>query len=106
MVYLTQEGEVHCDHLSGKRLLDLMRWSCRGQSAPLTELCKLFNKETGGGRKMDAYSQLLHRAVESVIEVKREQETDSLFTKGTTTALEHNIKGLDDFELIAFLVVK
>lgn len=106
MVYLTQEGEVYCDHLSGKRLLDFMRWSCRGQSAPLTELCKLFNEETGGGRNMDAYSQLLHRAVESIIEVKREQEIDSLFSEGTTTALEHNIKGLDDFELIAFLVVK
>lgn len=106
MVYLTQEGEVHCDHLSVKRLLDLMRWSCRGQSTPLTELCQLFNKETREGRKMNAYSQLLHRAVESIIEVKREQEIDSLFSEGTTTALEHKVKGLDDFELITFLVIK
>ena len=106
MVYLTQEGEVHCDHLSVKRLLDLMCWSCRGQSVPLTELCQLFNKETREGRKMNAYSQLLHRAVESIIEVKREQEIDSLFSEGTTTALEHKVKGLDDFELITFLVIK
>lgn len=106
MVYLTQEGVVYCDHLSVKRLLDLMRWACRGQSAPLTELCQLFNKETRDGRKMGAYSQLLHRAVESIIEVKREQEIDSLFSEGTTTALEHKVKGLDDFELIAFLVIK
>lgn len=106
MVYLTQEEEVHCDHLSVKRLLDLMRWSCRGQSAPVTELCQLFNKETQEGSKMEAYSQLLHRAVESIIEVKREQEIDSLFSEGTTTALEHKVKGLDDFELITFLVIK
>lgn len=106
MVYLTEEGEVHCDHLSVKPLLDLMRWACRGQSAPLAELCQLFNKETKDGRKMEAYSQLLHRAVESIIEVKREQEIDSLFSEGTTTALEHKVKGLDDFELIAFLVIK
>lgn len=106
MVYLTEEGEVHCDHLSVKPLLDLMRWACRGQPAPLTELCQLFNKETKDGRKMEAYSQLLHRAVESIIEVKNEQEIDSLFSEGTTTALEHKVKGLDDFELIAFLVIK
>lgn len=106
MVYLTQEGEVHCDHLSVKRLLDLMRWACRGQSVPLSELCQLFNKETKEGTKMDAYSHLLHRAVESIIEVKHEQEIDSLFSVGTTTALEHKVKGLDDFELITFLVIK
>ncbi|WP_172916373.1 helicase-related protein [Capnocytophaga canimorsus] len=106
MVYLTREGDVHCDHLSVKRLLDLMRWACRGQSAPLLELCHLFNKETKEGKKMEAYSHLLHRAVESIIEVKREQEIDSLFSEGTTTALKHKIKGLEDFELIAFLVVK
>ena len=55
---------------------------------------------------MNTYSQLLHRAVESIIEVKREQEIDSLFSEGTTTALEHKVKGLDDFELITFLVIK
>ena len=64
------------------------------------------NKETREGRNMNTYSQLLHRAVESIIEVKREQEIDSLFSEGTTTALEHEVKGLDDFELITFLVIK
>ena len=55
---------------------------------------------------MNTYSQLLHRAVESIIEVKREQEIDSLFSEGTTTVLEHKVKGLDDFEPITFLVIK
>lgn len=106
MVYLTKEGDVHCDHLSVKHLLDLMRWSCRGKSEPLKELCHLFNKDTKEGRKMDVYSHLLHKAVESIIEVKQEQEIESLFSEGTTTALEHQVKGLDDFELITFLVIR
>lgn len=106
MVYLTQKGEVHCDHLSPKRILDLMRWSCRGKSSPLMDSCKLFNKETKDGSKMDSYSKLLRQAVESIISVKSKQEIDSLFSEGVTTALEHKIKGLGDFELIAFLVVK
>ena len=106
MVYLTVEGELFCNHLSVKKLLDLMRWSCRDKTTPQQRLCRLFNKETRDGRKMDVYSRLLHKAVESIIEVKSEQEIDSLFSEGTTTALEHRVKGLDDFELIAFLVIK
>ena len=106
MVYLTEEGEVFCNHLAVKKLLDLMRWACRGKSAPSKELCRLFNKETRDGRKMDSYSHLLHRAVESIVRVKSELEIESLFSEGTTTALEQKVSGLDDFELITFLVIK
>lgn len=106
MVYVTHDGEVHCNHLSVKRMLDLMRWACRGKSVPDAQRCQRFNKATRDGRKMDAYSDLLRQAVGSIIEVKAQQTIDSLFAEGTTTALEHTIQGLDDFELIAFLVVE
>lgn len=55
---------------------------------------------------MKAYSTLLSAAVRSMIEVKEEKDIDSLFTGGKTTALTNTISGLDDFELIAFLVVQ
>lgn len=55
---------------------------------------------------MKAYSTLLNAAVRSMIEVKEEKDIDSLFTGGKTTALTNTISGLDDFELIAFLVVQ
>ena len=69
-------------------------------------LCRQFNKETEDGYKMDFYSKLLQRAVESIITVKDESDIDSLFSAGETTALENKVKGLDDFELITFLVIK
>ena len=55
---------------------------------------------------MNHYSDLLHTAIESIISVKEESEIDSLFSVGETSALLNEIKGLDDFELITFLVVK
>lgn len=55
---------------------------------------------------MDFYSGLLQKAVESIITVKEESDIESLFSEGDTTALESNVKGLDDFELITFLVIK
>lgn len=106
MVYLSDEGEVRCNHLSPKRLLDTMRLACKGKDAPDLKLCRQFNKETKDGYRMDTYSHLLQKAVESIITVKDESDIDSLFSEGDTTALENKVKGLDDFELIAFLVIK
>ena len=106
MVYLSNEGEVRCNHLSPKRLLDTMRLACKGQTSPDVKLCQQFNRETKDGYKMDTYSRLLQKAVESIISVKDETDIDSLFSNGDTTALQNNVKGLDDFELIAFLVIK
>ena len=106
MVYLSDKGEVRCNHLSPKRLLDTMRLACKGKDAPDLKLCQQFNKETKDGYRMDTYSHLLQKAVESIITVKDESDIDSLFSEGDTTALENKVKGLDDFELIAFLVIK
>ena len=106
MVYLSDEGEVRCNHLSPKRLLDTMRLACKGKDTPNLKLCRQFNKETKDGYRMDTYSHLLQKAVESIITVKDESDIDSLFSEGDTTALENKVKGLDDFELIAFLVIK
>lgn len=41
-----------------------------------------------------------------MIDVKEERDLDSLFSGGRTTALTYTIAGLDDFELIAFLVIE
>lgn len=106
MVYLSNDGEVRCNHLSPKRLLDAMRLVCKGKTSPDMALCRQFNKETKDGYKMDFYSGLLQKAVESIITVKEESDIESLFSEGDTTALESNVKGLDDFELITFLVIK
>lgn len=55
---------------------------------------------------MNHYSDLLQSAIESIITVKDESDIDSLFSVGETSALTGDIKGLDDFELITFLVIK
>lgn len=106
MVYISHEGEVLCDHLSPKTMLDNMRAACRGKHEPDKVLCSVFNKETKDGREMSHYSDLLQEAIHSIIEVKEESDIMSLFSAGETTALRNKISGLDDFELICFLVIK
>lgn len=106
LVYVGNDGEIIVDHTEVKRLLDLIRTSCRGRPEPIQALCRLFNERTQDGRKMEQCSALLSAAIRSMIEVKEEKDLDSLFSGGRTTALVHTIAGLDDFELIAFLVVE
>ena len=83
-----------------------MRLLCKGKNEPLKELCREFNKETRDGKKMDHYSELLGEAINSIINKKEESDIDSLFSAGGTSALENVVSGLNDFELICFLVVK
>ena len=105
-MYLSDDGEPIINHLSPKRLLDIMRLSCKGKTEPILELCHAFNKETKDGRKMQHYSELLQKAVGTIVDKKEESDLESLFSFGETTALVDDIKGLDDFELICFLVIK
>lgn len=106
LVYIDEQGEVVADHTEVKRLLDLIRSCCKGRAEPIANVCRQFNRRTEDGRRMQSYSELLGSAIRSMIEVKEEKDIDSLFTGGHTTALSHAIRGLDDFELIAFLVIE
>lgn len=106
MVYVSQDGDIVCDHLSPKDMLDKMRYLCKGKSEPNIVLCKVFNKETRDGKDMRELSKLLERAISSIIEVKEESDIDAFLGGGQISFLSNEIKGLDDFELICFLVIK
>ena len=106
MVYIGIDGEIICDYLNPKKLLDTMRLLCRGKSEPVKAVYQKFNEETRDGRDMEDMSSLLSDAITSIIDVKEESDIDSLFKAGGTSALMSAVSGLDDFELICFLVVK
>lgn len=106
MVYISTEGEIVCDYLNPKGLLDDVRLLCRGKSEPIKALCAQFNRETDDGRNMSEMSELLSMAIDSIIDAKADNDIDSLFKSGGTSALMSAVSGLDDFELICFFVVK
>ena len=106
MVYIGIDGEIICDYLNPKKLLDTMRLLCRGKSEPVKAVYQKFNEETRDGRDMEDMSSLLSDAITSIIDVKEESDIDSLFSAGGTSLGNAQIKGLDDFELIDFIVVR
>ncbi len=106
MVYISHTGTVICDHLSPKKLLDKMRYACKDKTEPDMTLCKQFNKETRDGKNMRHYSNLLQSVIESIITVKEESDIDDFLNGVQGNLFSNEIRGLDDFELITFLVIK
>lgn len=107
MVYVNRDGEVITNHLSPKELLDKLRFLCKGKVEPIQEAYTVFNKETRDGKNMKEYSNLLGEAISSIISVKEESDTDVFLSGGKVSfAKTTKIKGLEDFELICFLVVE
>ena len=106
LVYISDDSEVVVNHLSPKELLDRLRYLCKGKSSPNKELCKEFNRITRDGKNMQHYSELLSDSIASIIDVKEESDIDSFLGGATGSLFTEEIKGLDDFELICFLVIK
>ena len=72
MVYIGEDGEIFCDYLDPKKMLDTIRLLCRGKNQPEMALCKRFNTQTNDGRNMGEISELLSKAINSIIDVKEE----------------------------------
>lgn len=106
MVYISKDSEVIVDHLDPKGLLDRMRHLCRGKSEPILELCRKFNAETRDGQRMGTYSSLLGDAIASIVKVKEQSDLFSFFEGDPNALFGNQVRGLDDFELICFLVIR
>ncbi|MEO1785178.1 helicase-related protein [Thermodesulfobium sp. 4217-1] len=106
LIYISKNGEIVVNHTEPKKILDITRSLCKGKGEPIEKVYTTFNNATRDGKDMNTYSKLLERAISSIVEVQEEKDIDSLFSGGGTTSLANKIRGLDDFELINFIVVQ
>lgn len=106
MVYISQDSEVIVNHLDPKGMLDRMRQLCRGKSEPIPDLCRRFNAETRDGQRMGTYSRLLGDAISSLIATKETTDLFSFLDGDSGSLFGNEVKGLDDFELICFLIIR
>ncbi len=106
LVYINQDGEVVYDYTQAKYLLDVARKACRGKDHPIPEAYEKFNEKTNDGRDMSQYSELLDIVIHTIQDVKAEKDIDSLFSGLTTSALVDVVSGLNDFDLISFIVIE
>lgn len=106
LVYIKENGELLLNHVESKKILDAMRMFCKGKTEPLTDLCKGLSVETDEYHDMDRYSSLLKQSIGTILRTEEEKEVLSLFKSGGTTALKDKLKGIEDFNLVSFLIVR
>ena len=106
MVYVRDDSVIHINHLQPKKLLDVFRQLCKGKSEPDYELCRQFNAETKDGRNMSHYSDLLNFTVKSIVDLNEDNSIDSFLSGKQVSLAANTIDGLDDFELVCFVIVK
>ena len=106
MVYVANDGEIIANHLQPKDILDMMRLLAKGKTSPNKVLCDEFNEETRDGCDMGAISRCLEQAIDSIVAKKEESYVSSFLNGDFVDFKSETIKGLDDFELICFLVVR
>ena len=106
LVYITEDEEVKLNYVQSKKILDYYQKVCSGKKEVFKDLVDSFDRQTDNGRQMDKYSQLLKESIENIIGKKQETGVKSLFTKGGTSPVKNDIEGLEEFELITFLILK
>ncbi len=106
LVFIKDSGELLLGHVDSKRILDAMRMLCKGVNQPIVELCKALSSETDEYHNMESFSQLLKYGIGTILKTEEEKEVLSLFKSGGTTALQDKFKGIEDFKLVSFLIVR
>lgn len=105
LVYVKDDGDILVKYSNPKLVLDLYKGLCANNKEVLTELVKEFNKETKNATDMSKYTDLLEKAVNDIKGVVEKKGVASLFGLGESTVLD-KISGINDFELISFLVIR
>jgi hypothetical protein len=105
LVHVGDEGAVLLRYPQAKQILDRLKRVCLGRDLPDAGACARFDKATKDGEDMCHPQRLLAAAVASVVGRSEERAVASLFTPGGTHALPGEFAGINDFEVVAFLVV-
>ena len=105
LVQVGEEGTVLLPYTQTRPILDRLKRLCMGQDFPDPEAAARFDKMTRQGEDMRWAQKLLAEAMASVTGKKTERAVSSLFFPGGTHALPGEFAGINDFEVVAFLVV-
>ena len=106
LIYVSDDGDVLHNPKQTKKMLDLFRKHGLGRHAPDTQAIADLDRHTGNGKDMSHYRKLLEVAVQEIIGRSEEKGVESLFTRGGTVVATDTFRGVEDFEVISFLIVR
>lgn len=105
MVYVADDGLVPLNFTQSKKILDLLKQQAFQQDAVDSSAFQMFFQNTNIGADMGRYQGMLATAIDSIVGKSEEKGTQSLFTRGGTVLTPTSSQGLDDFEVVSYLIL-
>ena len=105
LVHVGDDAAVVLPYTQAKQILDRLKRLCVGRDLPDAGACARFDRATRDGEDMRPAQRLLAAAVAAIVGKSEERAVASLFAPGGTHALKGEFAGINDFEVVAFLVV-
>ncbi len=105
LTYITDDGQVNLNFVQSKKILDVLKKHGHGKRQPDTAAIARMNAVTKNGKDMSHYRGLLEAAVSSIIGKSEEKGVESLFSRGGTNLTKESFQGMEDFEVISYMVV-
>lgn len=104
LVHVGEDGTTRLPYNQARKVLDLLKKLC-AENSDNAEACTRFDQATRNGKNMEAVCEQLAVAVRSITGKQEARAVQSLFSPGGTHALKGEFSGVNDFEVLAFLVI-
>jgi hypothetical protein len=105
LAHVGESGEVILPYTHAKQILDRLKRLCLGRDMSDPVACHRFDRLTRDGSDMAAAQAQLASAVASIVGKGEERALASLFAPGGTHAMKGEFAGMDDFEVLAYVIV-
>ncbi len=105
LVYIREDNTVKHNFIHAKKILDILKKQCIRQSIPDQDAVGVFNQQTGHAKDMDQYRGMLETAIHSIVGKEEEKGVESLFSRGGTVLSKDTFQGIEDFEVISYLII-
>jgi ERCC4-related helicase len=106
LLYISDAGTVKYHYTQAKKILDILKKQGLSWQHPDPKAIDLFQQDTEQGKDMSHYRHLLEVAINSIIGKTEEKGVESLFSRGGTVLTKDSFKGIEDFEVISYLLIK
>lgn len=105
IVYVSDSGEICLNFTHSKKILDILKKSSFSQTNPDKAALAQFNQLTRNAHNMSHYQSLLGKAVFAITGKAEEHGVESLFQRGGTVLSKDSFRGIEDFEVVAYLII-
>lgn len=106
MVYVAENGKIIFNHIQGKKSLDIFKKLCSMNKSVDEIVVENLNTVTKNGKDMGAYQYMLECAIQSIAGKTEEKGVESLFTRGGTVLTQDHFSGLEDFQVVSYLIIR